>query len=87
VWSTNIIEKLNKRAKKSRSHGVDPYGSDRGEGMGDYEVIHHGETLPNGDFKNFKYIIHIVEDMMSKIYMFKIKPNWYSIFSIYMSLL
>jgi hypothetical protein len=34
--------------------------------VGDYEVIHHGETLHNGDFENFKYIVHIEEDMMSK---------------------
>jgi hypothetical protein len=43
-------------------HRVDLYGFDRGN----YEVIHHSETLPNGDFKNFKYTVHIEEDMMSK---------------------
>jgi hypothetical protein len=32
----------------------------------DYEVIHHSEILPNGDFKNFKYTIHIEECMISK---------------------
>jgi hypothetical protein len=48
VWSTKVTEKLNKRTEKSRQHRVNPYGSDRG----DYEVIHHGETLPNDDFKN-----------------------------------
>jgi hypothetical protein len=62
VWSTKITEKLKKIAEKSRPHRVDPYGSNRGG----YEVIHHGETLPNGDFKNFKYIVHIKEGMMSK---------------------
>jgi SWIM zinc finger len=62
VWSTKVTKKLNKRAEKSRSHMVDPYGSDRG----DYEIIHHGETLPNGDFKNFKYTIPFEEGMMSK---------------------
>jgi hypothetical protein len=62
VWSTKVTEKLNKIAKKSRPRRVDPYGSDRG----DYEVIHHGETLPNGDFEHFKYTVHIEEDMMSK---------------------
>jgi hypothetical protein len=29
-----------------------------------YEVIHHGETLPNSDFKNFKYTLHIEECIM-----------------------
>jgi SWIM zinc finger len=62
VWSTKVTKKLNKRAGKSRPHRVDSYGSDRG----DYEVILCGETLPNDDFKNFKYIVHIEEDMMSK---------------------
>jgi hypothetical protein len=55
VWSTKFTEKLNKRAKKSRPHRVDPYGSDRG----DYEIIHHSKILSNGDFKNFKYTVHI----------------------------
>jgi predicted RNA-binding protein len=41
VWSTKVTGKLNKRAETL------PYGSDRGN----YKVIHHGETLPNGDFK------------------------------------
>jgi hypothetical protein len=49
VRSTKVTEKLNKRAKKLRPHMVDPYGSDQR----DYEVIHHGETIPNGDFKNY----------------------------------
>jgi hypothetical protein len=62
VWSTKVTEKLNKRAKTSCPHMVDPYGSDGG----DYEVIHHGEILLNGDFKNFKCTIHIEEGMMSK---------------------
>jgi hypothetical protein len=51
-----------KELKKSRVHRVDLYGFDRGN----YEVIHHSETLPNGDFKNFKYTVHIEENMMSK---------------------
>jgi hypothetical protein len=62
VWSTKVIKKLNKRAKKLRPHMVDPYGSDQG----DYEVIHHGEILPNSDFENFKYTVHIKEGMVSK---------------------
>jgi hypothetical protein len=57
-----VIEKLNKRVEKSRPHRVNPNGSDRG----DYEIIHHDETLSNDDFKNFKYIVHIEECMMSK---------------------
>jgi SWIM zinc finger len=73
MWSTKVTEKLNKRAKKSRPHMVDLYGSDRE----DYEVIHHGETLPNGDFKNFKYTVHIEEGMMSKCTC--LKPNLTSI--------
>jgi hypothetical protein len=64
MWSTKVIKKLNKRAEKSRPHKVDPYGSDWGGG--DYEVIHHGEILSNGDFENFKYTVHIEEDIMSK---------------------
>jgi hypothetical protein len=40
IWSTKVTEKLNKRAKKSRPHRIDPYDSDRGG----YEIIHHGET-------------------------------------------
>jgi SWIM zinc finger len=62
VWSIKVIKKLNKRAEKLCPHRVDSYDSDRG----DYKVIYHGETLPNGDFKNFKYTVHIEEDMMSK---------------------
>jgi hypothetical protein len=69
MWSTKVIEKLNKIAEKSHLHRVDPYGSDRG----DYEVIHHGKTLPNGDFKIFKYTIHIEEGMMLKCTC--LKPN------------
>jgi hypothetical protein len=70
-----LPRKLNKRAKKSRPYRVDPYGSD--QGGGDYEVIHHGETLPNYDFENFKYTVHIEEVIMSK-YMC-LKPNLTSI--------
>jgi hypothetical protein len=62
VWSTKVTEKLNKRAKKSRPHRVDPYGSDQG----DYEVIHRGEILSNSDFKKFNYIVHVEEGIMSK---------------------
>jgi hypothetical protein len=62
VWSTKVTEKLNKIAKKSRPHWIDPYGS----GRGGYEIIHHGETLPNCDFENFNYIVHIEEGMMLK---------------------
>jgi hypothetical protein len=69
LWSTKITKKLNKRDGKSRPHRVDCYGSDRG----DYEIIHVGEILPNGDFKKLKYIIHIEEDMMSKCTC--LKPN------------
>jgi SWIM zinc finger len=65
--------KAKKRAEKLRSRRVDPYGSDRG----DYEVIHHDETLPNGDFENFKYTIHIEEGMLSKCTC--LKPNLTSI--------
>jgi SWIM zinc finger len=61
--------KAKKIAEKSRPHWVDPYGSNRE----DYKVIHHGETLPNGDFKNFKYIVHIKEGMMSKCMCLKSK--------------
>jgi hypothetical protein len=25
--------------------------------LGDYEVIHHGETLSNGVYENFKYSV------------------------------
>jgi SWIM zinc finger len=57
-----VIEKVNKRVEKSRPHRVNPNGSDRG----DYEIIHHDETLSNDDFENFKYIVHIEEGMMSK---------------------
>jgi SWIM zinc finger len=69
VWSTKVTEKLNKRAEKSRPQRIDPYSSDQG----DYEFIHHDETLPNGDFKNFKYTVHIEEDMMLKCTC--LKPN------------
>jgi hypothetical protein len=62
MWSTKVTENLNKRAEKSCPHRVDPYGSDWEK----YEVIHHDETLPNGDFINFKYTIHIEEGMMLK---------------------
>jgi hypothetical protein len=55
TWSTKVTKKLNKRAEKSHPHRVDLYVSDRG----DYEVIHHGETLSNDDFENFKYTIYI----------------------------
>jgi hypothetical protein len=75
VWSTKVTGKLNKIAEKSRPHRLDPYGSDRGGG--DYEVIHHSETLPNGDFEIFKYTIHIEEDMESKCTC--LKPNLTSI--------
>jgi hypothetical protein len=69
IWSKKVIEKLNKRAEKSCLYRVDPYGSDRG----DYEVIHHGEPLFNGDFENFKYTVHIKECMMLKYTC--LKPN------------
>jgi MULE transposase domain/SWIM zinc finger len=69
LWSRKVTEKLNKRAEKSRSHRVDPYGSD----LGDYEVIHHGETLSNGDYENFKYTVNIKEGSMPKCDC--LKPN------------
>jgi SWIM zinc finger len=62
LWSRKVINKLTKRAKKSRPHRVDPYGSD----LGDCEVIHHGETLPNGDYENFKYTVNIKEGYIPK---------------------
>jgi hypothetical protein len=40
---------------------------------GDYKVIHHGETLSNGDLENFKYTVHIQEDMTLKYTC--LKPN------------
>jgi hypothetical protein len=49
-----VTEKLNKRVKKSHPHRVDPYDSDRGRG--DYEIIHHSKTIPNGDLKNLNIL-------------------------------
>jgi SWIM zinc finger len=62
LWSRKVTDKLIKRAEKSRPHKVDPYGYD----LGDYEVIHHDETLPNGDYENFKYTVNIKEESMPK---------------------
>jgi hypothetical protein len=59
----NVTKKLNKGAEKLCPHKVDPYDFDRG----DYEVIHHCEILLNDDFENFKYTIHIEENMMSNV--------------------
>jgi hypothetical protein len=72
VWSTKITEKLNKELKNHAHTGLTLMALIR-RGGGGYEVIHHGETLPNGDFKNFKYTVQIEEGMMSKCT--SLKPN------------
>lgn len=69
VWSRSVTEKLIKRGDKSRPHRVDPYRSEQG----DFEVLHQGETLPNGEFENFKYHVLLEEGVFTRCTC--LKPN------------
>jgi hypothetical protein len=54
-WSRNVTQKLIKRGDKARLHRVNPYKSQ----LGEFEVTHQGETLPNDKWEDNKYHVKL----------------------------